>query len=141
MKKTKANAIWQGKIKEGSGKLKLPSVGYETPYTFAARFENGDGTNPEELIGAALAGCFSMAFSLGLTEEGYNPETIDTEAEVSLVQKEGGAAIESIHLTTKATIQGIDDDKFQALAKDSKENCPVSKALKGVNVTLDASLV
>jgi osmotically inducible protein OsmC len=140
MKKTKANAVWNGTIKEGKGKVKLPSVGYETSYTFASRFESGSGTNPEELIGAALAGCFSMALSLGLTEEGFNPDSIDTDAEVSLVESGGGFAIDSIHLTTRAKIESIDKDKFMKLANDSKENCPVSQALKGVKISLDADL-
>lgn len=140
MKKTKSNAVWTGTIKEGKGKFKLPTFGNELPYTFASRFGSGTETNPEELIGAALAGCFSMALSLGLTEEGFNPEYVDTDAEVTLAESGGGFAIDTIHLTTRGKIEGIDKDKFLELANHSKENCPVSQALKGVKISLDAGL-
>ena len=142
MKKSNAHAVWNGTLKEGDGKVKLPSTGYEAPYTFSSRFESGQGTNPEELIGAALAGCFSMALSLGVSEAGYKPGIIDTNAEVILVEADGGFVIDEIILHTNAQIEGISHDEFQKIAEDTKVNCPVSQALKSVNkINLQAALV
>lgn len=141
MKTSSATAIWNGNLKEGRGKINLHSTGYETAYTFASRFENGKGTNPEELIGAAHAACFSMAFSNILAGEGYQPVEVNTRATVSLESKEGGPAITSVHLDTKARVEGIDEAVFQKLAEDAKKNCPVSRALSALAISLDAKLV
>jgi len=141
MKTSIANAVWNGNLKEGSGKVHLNSTGYETEYTFASRFENGKGTNPEELIGAAHAACFSMAFSNILAGKGYNSIEVNTKATVVMETGDKGASITSIHLGTDARVEGIDTDTFQKLAEDAKNNCPVSKALKALSISLDARLI
>jgi osmotically inducible protein OsmC len=141
MKTTNAHAVWTGTIKGGNGKFTLPSTGYETAFTFASRFQGEKASNPEELIGAALAGCFSMALSLNLEEAGAKPENIDTNAEVSLVEADGGFAIDKIELDTKVKASGVDEVKFMNIANETKEACPVSKALKGVTINLEAILV
>ena len=139
MKRT-ANAHWKGSIKEGSGVVSTQSgILDKTQYSFKSRFEEGKGTNPEELIGAAHAGCYAMAFSLMLGEAGYEPDNIDVKAEVSLVEQDDGFAIDKIHLTVKASIPDISDDKFQELANNAKEGCPVSKVLNA-DISMDASL-
>ncbi|ASG64698.1 OsmC family peroxiredoxin [Idiomarina piscisalsi] len=139
MKRT-ANAHWKGSIKEGSGVVSTQSgILDKTQYSFKSRFEEGKGTNPEELIGAAHAGCYAMAFSLMLGEAGYEPDNIDAKAEVSLVEQDDGFAIDKIHLTVKASIPDISDDKFQELANNAKEGCPVSKVLNA-DISMDASL-
>ena len=139
MKRT-ANAQWKGSIKEGSGVVSTQSgILDKTQYSFKSRFEEGKGTNPEELIGAAHAGCYAMAFSLMLGEAGYEPDNIDAKAEVSLVEQDDGFAIDKIHLTVKASIPDISDDKFQELANNAKEGCPVSKVLNA-DISMDASL-
>ncbi|MEI6045750.1 MAG: OsmC family protein [Chloroflexota bacterium] len=136
-----ANAVWEGNLKEGKGTMKLSSGAYEGPYSFASRFEEGKGTNPEELIGAAHAGCFSMAFSLGLSQIGFTPTRVETEAKVHLTHDDGGFKISLIELTTKAEVPGIDEEAFQKQAEASKNGCPVSKALAGVEIKLHATLV
>jgi osmotically inducible protein OsmC len=114
---------------------------FEGKYTVPSRFEDGDGTNPEEMIGAAHAGCFSMALSLVLGEEGYEPETIETDAEVTVEQQGEDFVITSVALSTEAQVPGIDDETFQKLAQTAKEACPVSNALEGVEeIKLDADL-
>ena len=139
MKRT-ANAQWKGSIKEGSGVVSTQSgILDKTQYSFKSRFEDGKGTNPEELIGAAHAGCYAMAFSLMLGEAGYEPDNIDAKAEVSLVEQDCGFAIDKIHLTVKASIPDISEDKFQELANNAKEGCPVSKVLNA-DISMDASL-
>ena len=139
MKRT-ANAQWKGSIKEGSGVVSTQSgILDKTQYSFKSRFEDGKGTNPEELIGAAHAGCYAMAFSLMLGEAGYEPDNIDAKAEVSLVEQDGDFAIDKIHLTVKASIPDISEDKFQELANNAKEGCPVSKVLNA-DISMDASL-
>ena len=138
--KRSANAVWKGSIKEGSGVVSTQSgILDDTQYSFKSRFENGSGTNPEELIGAAHAGCYAMAFSLMLGEAGYEPDNIDAKAEVSLVEADGGFKIDAIALTVNATISGIDNDEFQQLANQAKEGCPVSKVLNA-EISLDATL-
>jgi osmotically inducible protein OsmC len=132
-----ANAEWNGSLKEGKGKMKLQSGAYEGAYSYASRFETGAGTNPEELIGAAHAGCFSMALSAGLGKAGYTPDAVKTEARVHL---EDGA-ITTIELRTEAKVPGIDESTFKEEAEKAKSGCPVSKALAGVDIKLDASLV
>jgi osmotically inducible protein OsmC len=136
--KRKAEARWQGGVPDGSGTVKLGSGAFEGPYSFASRFEDGTGTNPEELIGAAHAGCFSMALSLGLTQAGNPPESIETEATVHLVKDGEGFTIKKIDLVTRGRVPGIDAAAFQQAAEGAKANCPVSKVLTGAEITLDA---
>lgn len=136
-----AHAKWNGDLKSGGGKMKLGSGSYEGEYTFASRFENGKGTNPEELIGAAHAGCYAMAFSNELDKAGFTPEWMEADAEVHLEMLDDGPSITTIKLTAKGSVPGIDEDKFQEIANAAKEGCPVSKALAGVSIELDASLV
>lgn len=137
----KANAVWSGGLKDGNGKMALGSGAYEGPYSFTSRFEEGTGTNPEELIGAAHAGCFSMALSAGLERAGHAPKRVATSAQVHLEKGDAGFSIRRIHLTTEAEVPGIDQAAFQEQAEGAKANCPVSKALTGVEITLDAKLV
>jgi len=136
----KAWAIWKGSIKEGGGTISTETgVLKEAPYGFKSRFENGKGTNPEELIGAAHAGCFSMALSLMLGEAGLTPEKIETHADVTLEKVGEGFAITASHLTVTAKIPGADDAKFQEIAAKAKSGCPVSKLLNA-KITMDAKL-
>lgn len=137
----KANAIWKGDLKNGSGTMKMESGAYKGAYSFGSRFKDEAGTNPEELIGAALAGCFSMALSLELSEAGFAPESIETDAEVTFRVSDGGPKISGIKLITEAVIPEISDKKFQEFAAGAKNGCPVSKALQGTNITLDATLI
>jgi osmotically inducible protein OsmC len=136
-----ASAVWNGKLKDGNGTMKLGSGAYEGQYSFASRFEEGTGTNPEELIGAAHAGCFSMAFSAALEKEGFEPKSISTEAKVNLVKGDEGFSITEITLDCKAEIPNIDEAKFQEIAEGAKKGCPVSRALAGVDIKLNAALV
>jgi osmotically inducible protein OsmC len=134
-----AEATWNGNLRDGSGHMNMESGSYEGAYTFASRFEEDEGTNPEELIAAAHAGCFSMALAADLGREGYDPEAVDTTANVTLDGDEG--AIVRIELVTEASVPGISNDEFQEIAAGAKQNCPVSKALAGVDeITLDATL-
>jgi osmotically inducible protein OsmC len=134
----KASAVWNGSLKEGSGTMSLGSGAYQGAYSFASRFEEASGTNPEELIGGAHAGCFSMALSGGLGRAGYTPTKVETEARVHLGRDDAGPRIE---LVTRAHVPGIPPEVFQEQAKAAKENCPVSRALAGVQIELDAQLV
>lgn len=135
--KRNATAVWKGTIKEGSGTLTTDSkVLDNTQYSFNSRFAEGIGTNPEELMAAAHAGCFTMKLSLDLTEAGFNPTSLETKSAVSL---ENGV-ITGSHLTLTASIPGIEDAQFQEIAAGAKENCPVSKAYS-INLTLEATLV
>jgi osmotically inducible protein OsmC len=120
--------------------MKLESGAYEGAYSYRSRFEDGAGSNPEELIAAAHAGCYSMALSNVLDEAGYDPESVDTTAEVTLRMLEDGPAITKVHLTATAHIPDIDDETFQEHAQAAKKGCPVSKALAGAEITLDATL-
>ena len=137
-----ATAHWQGDLKSGTGKLNTPASGLlaDTPYGFNTRFGNQKGTNPEELIAAAHAGCFTMALSARLTDAGHPPASLDTRAEVDL-SMEGGPSISAIRLTVKADVPGMDAVTFRQLAEDAEKHCPVSRALSAVPITLDASLV
>ena len=137
-----ANAQWEGSIQEGSGKMSLGSGAFEGNYSFESRFGEGEtGTNPEELIAAAHAGCFSMALSLALGEAGSPPESIQTQAKVSLRNLDAGPTITKIALTTRVRVPGMDDESFQKAANAAKEGCVVSRALGGVEeITLDAAL-
>ncbi len=120
--------------------MALDSGAYEGEYSFHSRFEDGTGSNPEELIAAAHAGCYSMALSNVLDEAGYDPESVHTTADVTLRMVDGEPTITGVFLTTEATVPGIDDSTFQEHAQAAKEGCPVSKALAGVEIDLDASL-
>ncbi|MFP4092343.1 MAG: OsmC family protein [Cyclobacteriaceae bacterium] len=136
----KANAEWNGGLKDGKGKMALGSGAYEGPYSFQSRFEDGKGTNPEELIAAAHAGCYSMALTAALEGEGYKPESIKTEAHVSLDKAGEGFAISKIKLVTQAKIPDLSKEEFEKFAQAAKENCPVSKALAATKIELDAKL-
>lgn len=140
MPKRKAKATWNGDLKNGKGNMSFGSGAYEGAYTFKSRFEEGSGTNPEELIGAAHAGCFSMALSADLAEGGYSPESVTTNADVSLEMVDGDPAITTIVLNVTANVPDIDEDSFMEIAEGAKKNCPVSKALGGVNIELNAEL-
>lgn len=140
MPKRKAKATWNGDLKNGKGSMSFGSGAYEGAYSFKSRFEEGTGTNPEELIGAAHAGCFSMALSADLAEAGYAPESVTTNADVSLEIVDGDPAITTIQLNVKANIPDIEEDSFMEIAEGAKKNCPVSKALSGVNIVLNAEL-
>ena len=131
-----AQAEWKGTLREGSGTMKFGK--FEGPYTYASRFESGEGTNPEELLGAAHAGCYSMFLSALLTKAGFKPTRIQTTATVHL---EDGPAIKTIELKTEAQVPNLDNAKFQELAAEAKAGCPVSKALASVDVKLQATLV
>ncbi len=134
-----AEAVWQGTLKEGAGTMKLGSGAYEGPFSYASRFEEGPGTNPEELIGAAHAGCFSMFLSALLTNAGYTPTRVHTTAKVHLG---AGPAITLIELNTEAEVPNLDENTFQEKAAAAKAGCPVSKALAGVGeIQLTAKLV
>ena len=135
-----AEAEWNGGIMDGKGTMRLGSGAFEGAYSFKSRMEDGTGTNPEELIGAAHAGCYSMALSAALGQAGFTPASIHTRAAVRFDKVEGGFAISKIDLTTEAEIPDITDDKFQEIAKTAKENCPVSKALAGTQINLQAKL-
>ncbi len=137
----KANAAWHGGLKEGKGEVSLGSGAFTGQYSFNSRFENGKGTNPEELIAAAHAGCFSMAFSAGLEKEGFKPNRVSTSASVTVEKVGEGFEITKIKLDTEADIPGIDEEAFQKHAKAAKENCPVSKVLSAAEITLSAKLV
>lgn len=137
----KAEAQWNGSLKEGRGEMRLGSGAFSGAYSFGTRFEGAPGTNPEELIGAAHAGCFSMAFSGGLGKAGFQPTRVKTTAAVHLEKVGEGFGITRIDLDTEAAVPGIDEAKFQEIARGAKEGCPVSRALKGVDITLKARLV
>jgi osmotically inducible protein OsmC len=136
-----AEATWNGEFKTGSGWLKSETGAVSGTFSAGSRFEEDKGTNPEELIGAAHAGCFSMAFSLMLGEEGYTPKSIDTKAAVTIEKKGEGFAITSIALSTKCEIPEIDKATFEKIAEKAKGGCPVSQALQAVPITLEAELV
>jgi osmotically inducible protein OsmC len=133
------SAEWMGGLKGGKGSLSLGSGAFEGSYSFGSRFEEGQGTNPEELIGAAHAACFSMALAGALGKAGYEPKRVTTTAKVDL-DMEDGPRISTITLQTEAEVPGIDEDEFRKQAEGAKENCPVSKALAGVDIQLDARL-
>ena len=141
MTTSKVQAQWKGKIKEGKGTMKF--TGYEGKYTFASRFEDGEGTNPEELVGAAHAGCYSMYLSLLLTEEGLNPESINTKAEVTIDQDDSGPHITEIKLDCKVKCEGLEESKLKELAAATKEKCPVSRLYAGgtAKISAEAQLI
>jgi lipoyl-dependent peroxiredoxin len=138
--KTHGSAVWQGGLKDGKGAISTQSGALKDyPYGFASRFEGKPGTNPEELIGAAHAGCFTMALSLILGEAGLRAERMETKAEVTLDKLADGYAITTVHLTLKAKVPGADRARFEELAGKAKAGCPVSKLLKA-EITMDATL-
>ncbi len=135
----KAEAEWKGNLREGSGHVKFGA--FDGPYSFASRFESGKGTNPEELIGAAHAGCFSMALSAGLGRAGFTPARVHTTAAVHLEKVGEGFEITKIELDCEASVPNVSESVLQGQANAAKEGCPVSKALKGTQITLKARLV
>lgn len=141
MPRRKAQARWDGSLQDGHGTMEMASGSYEGPYSFQSRFEEADGTNPEELIAAAHAGCFSMALSGELGGAGHAPESVETEATVQVDKVEGGFKIGLIELDTKARVPGIDEAEFERLAQAAKAGCPVSQALAATDITLRAELL
>ena len=137
----KADARWEGTLQQGSGQMRLGGGAYEGPYSFVSRFEEGEGTNPEELIAAAHAGCFSMALSGALGRGGFNPTSVSTTASVHLNKTDEGFRVQKIDLVTEADVPGIDDAKFQEIANTAKSTCPISVLLGGsAEITLQATL-
>jgi osmotically inducible protein OsmC len=136
-----ANAQWDGTLREGKGHMRFGGGAFDGAYSFASRFEEGPGTNPEELIGAAHAGCFSMALSGELGRAGHEPTRVATTARVHLVKGDAGFEIRRIELDTEAEVPGIGEEKFQELAEAAKKGCPVSRALAATEITLQARLV
>ncbi len=141
MKVRQGEAVWQGTLKDGKGRVRLGSGAFEGPYSFASRFEEGAGTNPEELIGTAHAGCFSQALAMMLAEDGYTPERIDTTAKVHLDKVGDDFKITTIELATEAKVPGVDADTFSQKAQAAKKGCPVSQALAGVDIKLTSKLL
>ncbi|WP_313642425.1 OsmC family protein [Stenotrophomonas sp.] len=134
-----ATAHWEGDLKTGQGRLSTPQSGLmeNTRYAFNSRFGDEKGTNPEELIAAAHAGCFTMALSAKLSEAGFPPSSLDTRADVDL-SMDGGPQLSQIRLKVKAVVPGLDETRFRAIADDAKQNCPVSKALSAVPISLES---
>jgi len=137
----RADAEWKGSLTDGTGHVRTETGAVDGAYSFRSRFESGEGTNPEELIAAAHAGCFSMALSHGLAEAGHTPESVKTQAAVHLTEVEGGFAITRIILSCEARVPGISDEAFQEQAEGAKKGCPVSQALSAVEVELEARLL
>ena len=136
-----AEAQWEGTLQDGNGHMRFGGGAFDGAYSFTSRFEEGEGTNPEELIGAAHAGCYSMALSGELGKAGHQPKRVSTTARVHLSKQGEGFAINRIELETEAEVPGLDDDEFQKTAEAAKKGCPVSKALAGPEITLKARLV
>lgn len=136
----KAHARWEGSLKGGKGRVDLGAGALTAAYSFASRFEEGAGTNPEELLGAAHAGCFAMALSLALGQAGFEPEYVDVNAHVTIAPRDGGFQITKSHLVCEARVPGIDQAAFVQHAEAAKAGCPVSQALAGIEITLDAKL-
>ena len=136
----KATAEWKGNLKGGNGLVALGSGAYEGPYDFASRFENGEGTNPEELLGAALSGCYSMNLAHLLDTEGHTAERVHTTAKVHLGKTDDGFAVTLIELDVKANVPGIEDSAFQGYAKKAEETCIIARALAATEVTMEATL-
>jgi osmotically inducible protein OsmC len=134
----KAHAVWEGDLPKGKGTMRFGS--FEGAYSFSSRFEEGKGSNPEELIGAAFAGCFSMALSHELAQKGHTPDKVETTAEVHLDKVGEGFAINTIHLSTRGKVPGIQEQEFRKIAEGASRNCPVAKALGGTKISLEATL-
>jgi osmotically inducible protein OsmC len=137
----KARASWEGSLQQGTGRIRLESGACEAAYSFGSRFETGRGTNPEELLAAAHAGCFAMALSLALGKAGFAPERIDAEARVTIEPEGGGFAIRSSRIACEARVPGIDEATFAKHAEATKLGCPVSRALGSIEISLEARLV
>lgn len=135
-----ATAVWNGSLKDGDGDMRLGDGEYEGKYSFSSRFEEGAGTNPEELIGAAHAGCFSMALAGVLNEAGLQPDRIETTAHVHLEKVDEGFSITRIVLDTEGEVSGVDEETFGKHAKAASENCPVSRVLAGADISVNARL-
>jgi osmotically inducible protein OsmC len=135
-----SKAVWKGKLQQGEGKIELGSGAYKDVYSFASRFEQGTGTNPEELVAAAHSGCFSMALAHELEQAGYDSDKIDTDCSISLEKADVGFRIAKIELRTKAKVPGLDIKAFLRLAEAAKVNCPLSQALRSVEIELQAEL-
>ena len=135
-----AHAVWNGSLEEGCGKIKIGEGRFEGAYSANSRFENGEGTNPEELIGAAHAACFSMALAGALSQGGHKPESVSTSAKVGLKKAGEGFEIKTVELDTEVDAPGLDLQGLQKCAMDAKANCPVSKALAGPEITVNAKL-
>jgi lipoyl-dependent peroxiredoxin len=135
-----ADARWEGSLQEGSGTMRMASGAYEGPYSFQSRFAEGEGTNPEELIAAAHAGCFSMALSGELGRAGYTPDSVETNARVQIEKAGEGFAITRIDLSTRVKVTGMAEAEFHERAEAAKRDCPVSRALAGVEIALEAEL-
>lgn len=136
-----ADARWEGSLQSGKGSMRFAGGAYEGQYSFSSRFEEGAGTNPEELIAAAHAGCFSMAFANGLTKAGHEPVSVQTTAKVHLEKGEAGFGIPRIDLVTEAEVPDISEAEFQELADTAKRTCPVSTLLAAAEITIEAKLV
>jgi osmotically inducible protein OsmC len=136
----KAHARWDGSLKEGKGQVDFGNGLFKGAYSFASRFEDGKGTNPEELLGAAHASCFAMALSLMLGNAGFEPDYVDATAHVTVLPQSGGFRITKSHLICEAKVPGIDSAAFTKHAEAAKAGCPVSQALAGIEITLDARL-
>ena len=136
-----AEAVWNGTLKDGNGVMKMRSGSYEGPFTFASRFEEGEGTNPEELVAAAHAGCYSMALSADLGRAGHTAKRISTTARVHLGPVDGKPTVHTIELSCEAEVPGLDDAAFQEIAAGTKQNCPISRLLAAAEIKLDAKLV
>jgi lipoyl-dependent peroxiredoxin len=134
-----ADADWEGSLQDGKGSMRFGT--WEGPYSFSSRFEEGPGTNPEELIAAAHAGCYSMALAAGLTREGHEPDSVHTTAKVHIDKMESGFKITRIELDTEVRVSGVDEADFQEIAEATKEGCPVSQALEAVPIELRARLI
>jgi osmotically inducible protein OsmC len=135
-----ADAEWKGNFARGEGTMSFGSGAFEGAYSAASRFEEGEGTNPEELIAAAHAGCFSMALALALSEAGYEPESVRSAAKVSIEKDDGGFSITRSELSTEVKVDGPSEDEFQKLAGEAKQGCPVSRALGAIEIGLEAKL-
>jgi lipoyl-dependent peroxiredoxin len=135
-----SSAQWSGNLARGNGTMSLGSGAFEGPFSFASRFESGDGTNPEELIAAAHAGCFSMALAAIMSEEGHVPDSVKTTAEVTIETVDDRPTITRSELSTEVSVDGVSEDEFQTYAEGAKSGCVVSRALGGVEISLDAKL-
>jgi osmotically inducible protein OsmC len=135
-----SSAEWSGNLARGSGTMSLGSGAFEGPYSFASRFESGDGTNPEELIAAAHAGCFSMALAAAMSQADHVPDSVKTTAQVTIDTTDAGPTITKSELSTEVAVDGVSDEEFQKFADAAKAGCAVSRALGGVEISLEAKL-
>ena len=140
MPTSEAQAQWHGNLARGDGKMSFGDGAWEGPYTAASRFETGEGVNPEALIAAAHAGCFSMAFANVLSQAGHEPESVDTTARVTVEKDDGGFSITRSELRTEVKVEGLDEDAFQSHADEAKQGCPVSRALGAIEISLEARM-